>query len=41
MTIKPDEYQKLLDLYEEANGRPAITVEEKWLSTVAAKTAIA
>jgi hypothetical protein len=48
MTNKPDEYripqaQKLLDLYEEANGRPATTLEEliKWLSTAAGKAAIA
>jgi hypothetical protein len=48
MTNKPDEYripqaQKLLDLYEEANSRPATTPEEliKWLSTAADKAAIA
>ncbi len=48
MTNKPDEHrlpraQKLLDLYDEANGRPAITLEELigWLSTAAGKAAIA
>jgi hypothetical protein len=48
MTNKPDEHripqaQKLLDLYEEANGRPATTLQEliKWLSTAAGKAAIA
>jgi len=47
MTNKPVEYripqaQKILDLYEEANGRPATTLEEliKWLSTAAGKAAM-
>jgi hypothetical protein len=44
---KPEEYrgipsaQKLLDLYEEANGKPARTLEEltKWMMSPAGKAA--